>query len=174
MFMLLKTITFLGIAVFSTLACIGTSPITSTASPNGLLPAPAIQEETPAEVANPFGRVNGFYSKQRQPEDAIMKAARSLRTAESTDDKQAAEKTLRELLSKDYDSRLAGYEKHLDEMEAKLKEMRDKLKRRRAAKSEMIDLRVRVLEAEADDLGWPARTNSRPMYSPLFKSSGGR
>lgn len=169
--MYLKAITFLGIAVFSTLACIGTSPRTTTASSAVSSTALAIQEETPNEKPNPFGRVNSFYSQQRSAEEAIKKAARSLRTAESTDDKKAAEKTLRDLLSKDYDSRLAGYEKHLDEMEAKLKEMRTKLKRRRDAKSEMIDLRVKVLEAEADDLGWPARTNSRSLLPSGFGRS---
>lgn len=92
----------------------------------------------------------------------IRRAAEQLRTAESSSERQEAEESLRRLLSDDYDNRLNDYEKYLDQLEQRLSEMRSKLTRRREAKSKMIDLRIKVLEAEADDLGWPSRVSNYP------------
>ncbi len=57
-------------------------------------------------------------------EQEIQESARALRTAESSEDRKAAEQTLRSLLAADYDARLKNYEEHLDAMEDKLKGMR--------------------------------------------------
>lgn len=98
-------------------------------------------------------------NEDRKTDAAIMETARKMRQADSTDEKKDLENSLRDLLSKDYDNRLDTYDDYLNGLEKQLEEMRAKLQLRRDAKSKMIDLRVKVLEAEADDLGWPSRVS---------------
>ena len=123
--------------------------------------APQEAGETSANSESVFGlaTTNSRYAQLRKQERDISNAAKQLRTAKTGTEKKAAEDKLRKLLAADYDSRLNDYEKHLDNLAAQLKQMRTKLQKRRSAKSDMIDLRVKVLKAEADDLGWPSRIN---------------
>jgi len=104
-------------------------------------------------------------SRRREEEKKIKEAARALRRAETSDEQDAARETLTELLDVDYDSRLAEYETYLDGLEQQLSAMRDKLAKRRKAKAKMIELRIQILEAEADDLGWPSRMSGRSGLS---------
>ena len=90
-------------------------------------------------------------------DNKIQEATKAMRQAESSSERAEAKDKLVALLSEDYDSRLSDYEEHLEDLEKQLDEMRAKLKKRRQAKDDMIDLRIKVLEAEADDLGWPTR-----------------
>ncbi len=99
----------------------------------------------------------GLTSNRRSEDQKINEAAKALRQATTSDDKTAAIENLTNLLSADYDSRLAEYDAYLDSLEQQLASMRDKLLKRREAKLKMIELRIKVLEAEADDLGWPSR-----------------
>lgn len=105
-------------------------------------------------------------SKRNSEQQKIKEAAKALRQAETGADRREAMDELTGLLGADYDSRLAEYEEYLDKLEEQLSDMRDKLAKRREAKGKMIDLRIQVLEAEADDLGWPSRMNSRSGLFP--------
>ena len=107
-----------------------------------------------------------YFSAANKRAKEIKDSANAMRTAKTDDERKKAEQKLRGLLDKEYDERIAGYEKYLNEMEAKLKEMRNRLQRRRSAKSDMIDLRIKVLAAEADDLGWPAKNRRFPGLLP--------
>ncbi len=113
-----------------------------------------------------------FFNQEPSIRRKIQDASNALRNTQSADDRAAAEQTLRELLAEDYDALLAGYETYLDQAEARIKEMRTKLQRRRDAKSDMIDLRVKVLEAEADDLGWPSKMRSNRFPGLTTTSEG--
>ncbi len=84
--------------------------------------------------------------------DKVMQA---LREAGTDEDRQAAEKQLRELLDTEYDAALDDYEKYLDELQEKIAELRQQVSKRRAARDEMVDLRLQMLVSEADGLGWP-------------------
>ena len=116
------------------------------------------------------------HTQQRVVDKKIEEAARSFRQAKPAEREQAEEQ-LRNLLSDDYDDRLASYDEYLGELEKQIDEMRIKLEKRRRAKPEMIDLRVQVLEAEADDLGWPTRMSKnsfpRRLLPPNSNDSGG-
>ena len=90
----------------------------------------------------------------------IASAAKAVRQAKPNN-RPAAISTLTTLLSRDYDARLDGYDEYLNQLETKLVEMRGKLQKQREAKEEMIKLRVKVLEAEAEDLGWPERLSGK-------------
>lgn len=104
--------------------------------------------------------------KSRAAQKKVSEAIVALRKAESDRDRGDARTELASALGEQYDSRMDAYEKHLEEMEKQLNEMRDKLARRRRAKSEMIDLRIQVLEAEADDLGWPSGSSGSFFNTP--------
>ena len=99
----------------------------------------------------------GRSKKQLELDELIREEAINFRQAADEGSRERAEEKLIELLSKDYDERLKGYQENLDRLEKELEEMRRKLQKRREAKDEMIRLRIKVLEAEADDLGWPER-----------------
>lgn len=111
---------------------------------------------------------SGFYTAM---DSEVAKAIKKLKDAETSSETAEAEKELRTALENDYDSRLAAYEESLDQLEAKLKEMRNQLNRRREAKDDMVSLRLQVLKAEADDLGWPSQmpaTYDADGYSTPF------
>ena len=91
----------------------------------------------------------------------ITEAAKAVRQAKSEEERSKTTEKLTKLLSDDYDARLEGYDEYLNQLEAKLVEMRSKLQKRREAKDQMIKLRIKVLEAEAEDLGWPERMSGR-------------
>lgn len=112
----------------------------------------------------------------RELRNRIQTATKQMRNAESSTDRTKAQDELREALAEDYDARLDAYEKHLDELENQLADMRAKLKRRREAKKDMVELRIQVLAAEADDLGWPSNTPGggfgfRSGYTPRWNST---
>lgn len=111
----------------------------------------------------------GFFSNSQKTDRVINDAAKALRQASSQTEKDAAEKKLNSLLSDDYDARLKTYEDYLSDLEKQLATMRKKLEKRKEAKSAMIDLRIKVLQAESDDLGWPTRMRSN--RKPLFPGS---
>ncbi len=151
----------------------------------GLLAGNWFTVQEPAQAA---GVLSGFYSVQaaepaqqtylhfglgEQPnesQDAVNTALNALKSAEDDAAKRTAESDLRKALEADYDARLEGYEKHLDQLETELAKMRDQLQKRKMAKSEMVALRMQVLQAEADDLGWPSPVGSRGGNS-FFRST---
>lgn len=89
-------------------------------------------------------------------QNKVNEAKSNLKNADNSEDRAEARDALAAALAEDYDARLDQYEAEIKRMEEELKAMRKKLDRRRSAKAEMIQLRMQLLEAEADDLGWPA------------------
>lgn len=148
-----------------------TGPVSSTSARTATTTqAPAAQRATNLvsgvrqEQGGMYGYVQGrgqdiYYGTfvQEGLQGEIAKATSALRSAESSDERSEARSELKSLLSKDYDERLDAYEEHLNELEERIKEMRSQLERRRDARSDMVELRLKVLEAEADDLGWPSQ-----------------
>lgn len=100
----------------------------------------------------------------------IRQASKAIQSAESELEREKAQAELRKLLSEDYDARIADYASYLDNLEEQLAAMRKKLDRRRQAKNDMIDLRIQVLNAEANDLGWPTQINTRGAFPRAFTS----
>lgn len=107
------------------------------------------------------------WATQRQPDPSrairkkVAQATELLKKAEDDDAKQTAKEQLEAILEQEYDAHMDIYEAQIEEMEKQIKEMRKKLSRRRDAKSDMVKLRMRMLEAEADDLGWPSAMSNR-------------
>jgi hypothetical protein len=87
-------------------------------------------------------KINALLQKMKQTDDSKNR----------NEIKEAIEK----LLHTQYTQKMDSYQEHLAKLEDKLQAMRSQLERRRDAQQEMVDLRMKVLLAEADDLGWPA------------------
>jgi len=105
----------------------------------------------------------------RQASDVAI-AIDELKKAESDSDREDAETKLGDALGKEYDQKLDAYAEYLDELEAKLEAMRSKLEKRRDAKAEMVRLRVEVIKAESNDLGWPG-SSSNTRWNPFGHSN---
>lgn len=113
----------------------------------------------------------GFPIQNYGVDDATSVALRAMKTAKDETAKRQAEAELKTALEGDYDARLIGYEKHLDRLADELTKMREQLQKRKSAKSEMVELRLQVLKAEASDLGWPSEVNSRSVNSVWLNPS---
>ena len=136
--------------------------------PTSLLAQPANESTTGSGYQSNSLAYFGRNKKQRELDELIREEAINFRQAADQGSRDRAEEKLIDLLSKDYDERLKGYQENLDRLEKELNEMRRKLQKRREAKDEMIRLRIKVLEAEADDLGWPERPRRSSFDRNVF------
>lgn len=118
-----------------------------------------------------FSYPAGFPGQNNRVDDATSVALRAMTTAKDETAKRQAEAELKTALEEDYDARLIGYEKHLDRLADELTKMREQLQKRKSAKSEMVELRLQVLKAEASDLGWPSEVNSRSVHDKWLNRS---
>jgi hypothetical protein len=82
-------------------------------------------------------------------------AIEAYRDAASEADKTDARNKIEELLAAQYDRSLDNYDKYLEELSAKIEEMREQVSRRRAARDEIVKLKLQMVVSEADGLGWP-------------------
>ncbi len=160
-------------------------PVTSNqekrrANPLNSLPGDESPSTVNEKISNLLDPQPQDQSEFRKIQSKIKTATQKLKNAKSSIDQSAAKSELKKALAEDYKYRLDKYEVYLDGLEKRLATMREKLKRRREAKNEMIDLRIKVLEAEIKDLGWPKmRSNSRfglptPNSNPLSQMPADR
>lgn len=116
------------------------------------------------------------WATQREPDPSreirkkVAEATAMLKKAEDTDAKATAKERLESVLVQEYDAHMDIYEAQIDKMEQQIIEMRKKLSRRREAKLDMVKLRMKMLEAEADDLGWPSASGGRYGRVPGLRS----
>ena len=122
-------------------------------------PARTILGRYPGSVAVIGSNGDKNRSEFQKIQMEVTKAKQQLRKAESEADKEEATEALKDALGADYDARLNEYEDHLDQLAKELDDMRSKLRKKRAAKSEMVNLRLKQVMAEAEDLGWPSRVS---------------
>jgi hypothetical protein len=114
---------------------------------------------------------NPLIVRPASSQDKIKSMLKVLESTDNTSDKNAIEQEIKQLLNEQYDQKMKVYEKQLAELESKLEKMRSQLQRRRDAKADMVDLRMKVLMAEADDLGWPSDVKSG-RFSAAFGTPG--
>lgn len=96
------------------------------------------------------------------------KAYQALKTAENDDDKEQAEKDLRDALEKEYDKSLESYETNLKKLRERLEKLEEELERRRDAKNELVDLRFKTLLNHANGLGWPGQSEPSSRAPSMF------
>jgi hypothetical protein len=110
-------------------------------------------------TADPRWRLVGNREQNRFANETAT-AVQAFKAAESEEAKSAAKAELRKALMADYENKMDQYDEHLEKLEKELEAMRDRLSRRRAAKEDMVDLKLKETIANAEGLGWPSGPNS--------------
>jgi hypothetical protein len=166
-------------------ACVG---LAAAAIGTGLLSASWAQERelTPAEasadadvlIAAPdevplsFPRHFKFKLRHAGVSQEIREAAEKLRDAEGAEARQAATDELDRLLGQYFDDDLKRRIEELDRIKQRVEKLREQLARRVEKRQEIIDLQIKVLENEADGLGFfgePGLPILGPMMSVRHK-----
>jgi hypothetical protein len=102
----------------------------------------------------PLATLAGELPGAQQSRGAIEQARRQLRKAESDEDKSAAVNKLREALGDYFDRDLEAREKSLDKLRKRLTEMEKLLEKREAAKSDIVDLQLKMFINESEGMGF--------------------
>lgn len=103
-------------------------------------------------------------SKAELDEFRIYQAAvATLKSDEPADKKELARKQLFELLSVGFDRDLESRESDLKDLESRVQKLRGQLDKRKAAKQEIIDLRLKTIQNEAEGLEYPGAGNNSPQ-----------
>lgn len=128
---------------------VGTATVPSIIQ-EGRVPKPVIVRTETVPLGGRIA-VNGL----RRQNSASSQALQKLRKAKTEEDKEDARDELEDALNEEYDKYVEQQEKELRKMEKQLEELRDQLDRRRDAKQELVRLRLKTMEKEAEGLGWP-------------------
>ncbi len=131
---------------------------------------------TEREQNNLFGNETATESERNNLfANETATAVQAFKAAESEEAKSTAKAELRKALVADYENKMDQYDAHLEKLEKELEAMRERLSRRRAAKEDMVDLKLKETIANADGLGWPSGPNSMnvpgrlpPSYSSQY------
>ena len=95
--------------------------------------------------------------------DAAMK---KLRNAETDEAKDEAKKETQTLLDSYFEADMKKREQEIADVELRVKRLRAQLEKRQAAKDEIIQLQLKLIEHEAEGLGFFSRPASSAIPSP--------
>ncbi len=112
--------------------------------------------------------------EEMQEIEALEQAVEKLKSAKTDADKTAATKELSELLEKSFQRDLERREKQLAEVEARVKKLRDQIEKRKKAKDEIINLRLKTIVNEAEGLGFPGVFDQESEAGPWSIDHGRR
>lgn len=98
-------------------------------------------------------------------------AVATLKSDEPAEKKELARKQLMELLSVGFDRDLETRESDLKDLESRVQKLRSQLEKRTAAKQEIIDLRLKTIQNEADGLEYPGAA-TQPAGTPIRREPG--
>jgi polyhydroxyalkanoate synthesis regulator phasin len=97
----------------------------------------------------------------------------TLRSDKPEAEKELARKQLSELLSVGFDRDLETRETDLKSLETRVQKLRAQLDKRKAAKQEIVDLRLKTIQNEADGLEYPgSATQPEGASNPLVPVPG--
>jgi hypothetical protein len=91
-------------------------------------------------------------------DDETRKAFDALKKARADEDDDAADEALdalREALDDQYDKYLERQQEELEKLAKKLDDLKTQLEKRRDAKEDVVELKLKTLENQASGLGWP-------------------
>lgn len=120
------------------------------APPAGAMKAKQIHRTVTVTEFQPMSEQEVAAMKQYQEVVSV------LRSDKPDSEKEAARKSLRDLLSTGFDQDLASRESELQDLESRVQKLRSQLDKRKAAKQEIIDLRLKTIQNEADGLEYPS------------------
>jgi hypothetical protein len=148
----------------------GASAPAATAAP----PAPPRRPPSPAEA---FGRRGGMghrgmgmgmgmmrgrgpfqhpmSEEEMQEFEALSQAVEKFKTAKNDAEKTSATNEISQVLEKWFKRDLGRRENQISEIETRVKKLRDQIEKRKKAKDEIINLRLKTIVNEANGLGFP-------------------
>jgi hypothetical protein len=93
--------------------------------------------------------------EEMQEFEAFHRAVEKLKSAKSDADKTNATNELSKLLDKSFQRDLERREHEIAQVEARVKKLRDQIEKRKKAKDDILNLRLKTIVNEADGLGFP-------------------
>ncbi len=113
----------------------------------------------------------------------LLEAIKSLKETSESEAQKKATETIQQQLSEQFDLDLQQREKELAEVEAKVKSLRDQLDKRKAAREDIITLRLKTITNDAAGLGFPSggganepmelfESRQAPAYDAVFPNDG--
>jgi hypothetical protein len=99
--------------------------------------------------------------------EAFHRAVEKLKSAKSDADKTNATNEISKLLEKSFQRDLERREHEIAQVEARVKKLRDQIEKRKKAKDDILNLRLKTIVNEADGLGFPGgfEADSEPFSS---------
>ncbi len=106
--------------------------------------------------------------------EAFHRAIEKLKSAKSDADKTSATNELSKMLEKSFQRDLERREHEIAQVEARVKKLRDQIEKRKKAKDDILNLRLKTIVNEADGLGFPGGIEAdSSTFSPrAFRSLG--
>lgn len=120
--------------------------------------------------STPGGRAGG--SSLPTIDAAIRNAVRKLQAAEDEAEKEEAKKKMSALLVTYFDADMKSRETEIAKIEDRVRNLRTQLDKRRAAKDDIIQLQLKVLENEAEGLGFFGHAPLAAGATPISGSGG--
>ena len=113
-------------------------------------------ELRPVTVAQPYTQyiTSGRGSEDQKLRAQTEKLQAQLHHAKDSQDEASIIEQLTKVLDDHFELRMKQREKRLDELEERLTNLRDQIRKRRLAKEEIIELRLKTLANEAKGLGF--------------------
>lgn len=117
-------------------------------------------------LSPPAGKPNSLSEDVDQLQDQLRQA--------SPEELPQLTSQLRDALGKQYDQRMQHYETTLKQLSDRVETMQQELGRRKAARNELIELRLRTLIAEANQWSWPEASSGDKAIVPSTTGTGSR
>jgi hypothetical protein len=134
-------------------------------TPSGPMKAKQVQRMF---VETQYVPLTDFEIREKQ---SFEEALRALQSDDPKADKTAALKAVHELLSVGFERDLETRESELKQLETRVQKLRAQLDKRKAAKQEIIDLRLKTIQNEADGLEYPGAA-TQPAGTPILREPG--
>jgi hypothetical protein len=159
-------------------------PAKSTISPDSI-PAPPRRPDSPAEAFGHRGgrgrygvgmmRGRGPFADpmsegEMQEFEALHQAVEKLKIAKNDAEKTSATNEISQVLEKWFKRDLERRENQISEIETRVKKLRDQIEKRRKAKDEIINLRLKTIINEADGLGFPGAFEQESEGDPWSRN----
>jgi hypothetical protein len=110
--------------------------------------------------------------EEMQEFEALSQAVEKLKSAKNDSEKTSATNEISQVLEKWFKRDLERRESQISEIETRVKKLRDQIEKRKKAKDEIINLRVKTIVNEANGLGFPGafeqESAADPFSSPHF------
>jgi hypothetical protein len=113
--------------------------------------------------------------EEMQEFEALSQAVEKFKTAKNDAEKTSATNEISQVLEKWFKRDLERRENQISEIETRVKKLRDQIDKRKKAKDEIINLRLKTIINEANGLGFPGgfeqESEAEPFSRPHYRAA---